>query len=200
MPKLRDLKGQKFGQLEVVGLQPKEEGRRYSWMCRCDCGTSVVVQANRLVSGATRSCGCLGKHGQRHTPEYVAWNNMIQRCENPKHPGYVNYGGRGIEVLPRWKSSFPDFLQDMGKRPDASYSLERKEVNGNYEPNNCTWATPEEQASNTRRNVRFEVDGQSLTQAQLARKIGVSETTIRTRLKRGESLEEAMRPTNRSKK
>jgi hypothetical protein len=96
------------------------------------------------------------KHGRYRTPEYFAWDNMRQRCGNPKHPEYKNYGARGIKVCERWKL-FINFFADMGERPSPELSLDRINNDGNYEPGNCRWATPKEQANNQRRTKLKEV-------------------------------------------
>lgn len=92
--------------------------------------------------------------GQTKSPEYKCWENMIQRCTNPRAKGYENYGGRGISVNPLWRS-FHKFLADVGPRPSTKHSLDRIDVNGNYEPGNVRWATPQQQAANTRKGVGY---------------------------------------------
>src|SRR5208282_2593327 len=127
----------------------------------------AVVQGSNLRYGGTKSCGCLQReiriqshttHGYarkgKQRPEYVAWLGMKARCHNPENPDYQNYGGRGIVVSDYWLNSFENFLADMGEKPEPKhlYSIDREEVNGNYEPGNCRWVTDQDQSDNQRRN------------------------------------------------
>jgi hypothetical protein len=154
--------GLTFGRLTVV--ERAENYRRLAqWLCECECGGSAVVRGSSLRSGQTRSCGCLALEHTRsiqrepthgHTrgglkhPLYAAWAAMRQRCQNPAHHGYANYGGRGITVCERWRD-FGAFLADMGERPEG-LTLDRIDNDGNYEPGNCRWATALEQRHNQR--------------------------------------------------
>jgi len=149
--------GEVFGKLTVLSFSGKYGSHRL-WKCRCSCGTEKVIRQSNLVSKQTMSCGCLRKehHARKHgfggvlrSPEYRAWQCMRSRCLNPKDKAYKNYGGRGIGVCERW-SSFESFLADMGLRASKDHSLDRIDVQGNYEPNNCRWATRSEQMKNCR--------------------------------------------------
>jgi hypothetical protein len=164
-----DLAGTRFGRL--TGLWPAGRYRReIVWACQCDCGRVRAVLRNNLRTGNTKSCGCLNrdqatqaatqrfrKHGHSYrdrkpTPEYKSWQSAKERCFLKTHPKYCNWGGRGITMCDRWKDSFEAFLADMGRRPMGT-SLDRFPNNdGNYEPGNCRWATPKEQASNKRQH------------------------------------------------
>jgi len=150
-----ELIGQRFGRLVVIRLNGKGKNGRALWGCMCDCGTEKTIVKGALISGSTKSCGCLKKemhttHGQHRSPEYKSWTGMIQRCTNPKTPYFKNYGGRGISVCEQWIKSFKVFLADMGKRTTPKHTLERTDTNGDYEPGNCKWATRTEQQHNTR--------------------------------------------------
>jgi hypothetical protein len=159
MSKRLEITGQRFGRLAVIGFAKIDGRRRAHWLCRCDCGNEVVVRGQSLRSGDTQSCGCLQqfanlKHGHRRShspsPEYISWCSMLTRCTNPKATGFANWGGRGITVCERWLHSFANFLADMGLKPSPDLSLDRIDNDGNYEPGNCRWATPEEQNNNQR--------------------------------------------------
>ena len=114
--RLQDLTGQRFGELVVVGLHHKGAGTPTQWSCRCDCGNLSNVQAPRLKSGKTTSCGCKKiVHGMHGTPTYKSWNMMKQRCLNPKNDNYYKYGGAGVTVCKEWLT-FEGFFSDMGER------------------------------------------------------------------------------------
>jgi hypothetical protein len=122
---------------------------------------------------------------QQKSPEYKCWQSMKARCSNPKLRAYKHYGGRGIQVCERWKASFENFLADMGPRPSLKHSIERKRVNEGYEPGNCYWGTHSEQANNKRTSHRITIDGETLTMAQWAERMGVRTCVIMSRLRRG---------------
>ena len=124
-------------------------------------------------------------------PERHAWQAMNRRCYNPKCPDYQDYGARGITVCERWRDSFENFLADMGPRPSSKHSIDRIDVNGNYEPSNCRWATLKEQLRNQRRNPRYEFRGERLTLTDIAERSGIPRLTLHYRLKRGWNLEDA---------
>jgi hypothetical protein len=157
MPKIIDLTGDRYGRLTVVryfGIVAT--GKAY--VCRCDCGTELVLRSAYLRTGDTRSCGCLKRddtvnrfttHAMAGTRTHNSWRAMLERCRLPSHPQYHNYGGRGITVCERWRE-FANFLADMGERPD-DLTLDRINVNGNYEPGNCRWADRATQGRNRRK-------------------------------------------------
>ena len=151
--KFQDLTWKRFGKL-IAEWPSGIKGRSIHWLCRCDCGTLLVVAGNSLRTGNTKRCiRHRSRHGYklRNTPEHNSWNMMLQRCTNPKARGYKDYGGRGIKVCARWKK-FDNFLADMGRRPKGT-SLDRfPNPNGNYEKRNCRWATRKQQQNNRRKS------------------------------------------------
>ena len=155
-----DLVGERFGRLTVQSFAEKRGARRL-WNCACDCGNAHKASTSDLRYGSVQSCGCLlagptaanvthGHNvGRKHSKTYSSYRAMLERCNNPTNKRYRDYGGRGITVCERWLACFENFLDDMGERPEDK-TLDRIEVNGNYEPGNCRWATALEQHLNQR--------------------------------------------------
>lgn len=221
---IKDITGQIFGRLTVLGFVGTEKGYSY-WLCQCTCGKTIKAKAALLNSGTTQSCGCYqrdrflsavkGKtttHGKANKiPEYEAWKGIRRRCRSSAIKCYANYGGRGIRVCSGW-NDFANFLSDMGSKPTARHSIDRIDVNGHYScghceecrsnnwPSNCAWATPSEQCNNKRTNIVYEFDGQKLTMKQWASKIGMNYQTLVDRLEKGMTIEDALTtPIDKSK-
>ena len=193
---MKDLTGQKFGRLTAISAeQDFRWGRNVLfWFCKCDCGGSKKVLAWSLSRGVTNSCGCLEQenritHGQTGTSMYRIWSGIVQRCTNPKSKAYCWYGGRGIKICDRWLK-FENFLFDMGDRP-AKHTIERINTNGDYEKDNCRWATMKEQARNTSRNIIVEFKGERRCLQDWAKFLGYSHETLRLRLIAGWSVDDA---------
>lgn len=153
MKRLEIVTGQKFNMLTILEEIPKEFSRR-TFRCQCSCGNIKEVLLNHLVRSLIKSCGChrrkmATRHGMWESREYSSWENMIQRCTNPKARKYYLYGGRGITVCDKWSSSFKFFYDDMGPRPDNT-SLDRIDSNKGYYKENCKWSNPREQFVNVR--------------------------------------------------
>lgn len=169
MARALELTGSKFYRLTVLSRAENRgigRGSKARWNCLCDCGNSRTVEASNLITGHTKSCGCHKSevnseaatkrntvHGHnkagKPSPTFNSWNSMKLRCIYPNHVSYKDYGGRGITICDRWAFSFVNFLADMGERPEGM-TLDRKDVDGNYDPENCKWATKKEQEANKR--------------------------------------------------
>lgn len=197
-----DITGQKFSRLMVIaeaGYHTKQNGQKtLKWLCKCDCGNEHIVIGSKLKNGHTKSCGCLKiettksgarrSHGMNRTVEYEAWCGMIKRCTNPNYSGFSNYGGRGITICERWLD-FKAFYDDMGDRPDNT-SLDRVDVNGNYEPSNCRWATPKEQCRNRRNNRLIEYKCEVKCVTEWAELTGIPAHKLRVRFDAGWSSDQ----------
>lgn len=198
-----NLAGQVFGRLTVLE-EIEENGARYSrWKCRCACGTEVVVVGRRLTTSSEpkRSCGCLQReaaarlrrsHGMTDTRVYGIWTAMKSRCYFEGNPQYHRYGGRGIKVCDRWLNSFEAFYADMGDPPTKRHTIERKDVNGHYEPGNCIWATMREQHLNRSDTVFITFRGVTKPRKVWATELGLHPDTIRSRMAAGWTTDEAL--------
>lgn len=207
MGKIKDISGKKFGRLLAVKLNGVRTIHGMEWECKCECGSIAHVVATRLITGHTRSCGCLQHEAAKlpknvthgHTrnsnkassSEYHIWSSMKQRCGNPKNASYSRYGGRGISFDPKW-SSYEAFFADMGARPSPSHTLDRIDGNGNYTKQNCRWATHLEQQNNRSGTRRIVFMGEALTSSELSRRHGISASVIRDRIDAGWTVERAV--------
>lgn len=194
-----DITGERYGKLVAVRRLPEHALSR--WVLRCDCGNKTEAYLSNVRSGQVQSCGCAGsqatigarslKHGHsvgfRKSRTAAAWRNAKTRCFNKKNAKYPAYGGRGITMNPEWANDFSAFLRDMGECPDG-LTLERIDVNGNYEPGNCRWATKQEQHTNKRDSIRVG----TMTLKNYAVSVGVDYKRIHYRMNRyGETPQQA---------
>ena len=212
MAKLKDISGKRYGNLVVLEhWESISNGKTHKWLCRCDCGETKTVDSNNLKSGRTVSCGCINRkiasetrkryktHGSSFTPEYRTWLGMKTRCHNENDPNYVYYGARGIKVCSSWKDSFENFYEDMGERPSDNHSIDRIDVNGDYEPGNCRWATASEQRRNTRKTRYVTHGGEKYALKDLTDQLDVKYDLVLQRLNAGWELEDCFKPSNRRK-
>lgn len=185
-----NLIGRRFGRLVIEEIIWGGRPRGCKLRCRCDCGNEKTILKNNVVNNRkhkTISCGCQqgrpNPNGITHKPEFKIWIGMIQRCENKTDAKtYSRYGGRGIVVCERWRQSFAAFYDDMGPRPSAKHSIDRINNNGNYEPDNCRWATRSEQQRNKRDSRIIECFGKRLTLAGWEDETGIYRKTIAIRI------------------
>ena len=180
--------GQVIGKLTVLNRVPAPKQAR--WLCRCQCNTETIVSGYELRKGLVISCGCAKaerasklnlSHGKTNSKEFRIWTNMKNRCYFKKRSDYMRYGGRGITVCDKWRNSFEAFYADMGNCPEG-YSIDRIDSNGNYEPNNCRWASTKEQQNNRRSCIYIEHDGKRQSLTQWCEELNLPYTTIRARI------------------
>lgn len=202
MPAFVNLTGHHYGRWTVL----KEVGRKHGgalWLCLCECGTEREIRGSALRNGDSLSCGCLMRekasdlckeratHKKSKTKVHYTWVNMLQRCGNPKAPGYQKYGAKGIKVCERWQT-FENFLADMGDPPTSAHTIERIDSKGHYEPNNCRWATQVEQQNNRSSNRLITAFGKTQTLQKWSRESGFTYKTILRRLELGWAVEKAL--------
>lgn len=151
--KRRHLLGTRVGRMTVLKKLPTKLGKKQFWLCHCDaCGRDVERTTSHLTRSSAKTCGCVGNrtHGKTHSSEYNSWATAKQRCHTPTSSKYQWYGARGISMCEAWRDSFATFIAYVGPRPSPKHSLDRIDVNGNYEPGNVRWATRVEQRNNQR--------------------------------------------------
>lgn len=193
MSKKINLLGKRFGRLIVISEAPSVNGRT-CWHCKCDCGKEITTKKDNLLQGKTRSCGCLylesasklhKSHGMSNTRLFYIWQSMRHRCTIKNDRAYKNYGGRGIKVCEEWTSDFMNFYNwaiNNGYRDDLT--IDRINVNGNYEPSNCRWIPKEYQAENKRNSRYVYFNGEKFTIPQFANILGITFELLIYRLKK----------------
>lgn len=203
---MKDLTGMKFGRWTVMNRaedRVTEKGYHHiMWNCVCECGTKRDVRGKSLTGGISKSCGCLqrelvgaraGKHHGFGTRLYHVWNSMRQRCYNPNHASYYNYGGRGITICDEWDdySAFRTWALDAGYKEDAQrglYTLDRVDVNAGYSPENCRFVDMREQTDNRRQTITVEYNGETHPLSVWADILGVNYCTLWKRYKSGRDI------------
>ena len=197
-----DMTGRKFGLLTVVRPDPDAKNWKTKWICQCDCGSVRSVYTYNLKNGHTKSCGCESArkrlaarttHNKSKTRLYRIWAKMKARCTYPGDRAYNEYGGRGITVCDEWLSFEPFESWSVCNGYSSELTLDRVNNDLGYSPDNCRWATPKQQANNTRKNRVIEYNGISRTLAEWANVTGIRSATIAHRLNVGWSVEDALR-------
>lgn len=191
--------GNVYTKLTVIEFAEKTKSGDSRWLCRCECGNTTIVARGELRKGSTLSCGChrASAGGGHDTTEYSSWSSMKQRCYNPNNEYYHRYGDRSIHICQQWRNSFVNFLEDMGKKPSAEYSVERINNDGNYSCGhceecvangwtaNCKWATTMEQGQNTSKTRFLTYNGETYSLREWARRLGINHSTLRDRIAKG---------------
>ena len=185
-----DLTNRKFGRLTVVAQHSEDTQGRTKWLCMCECGNTCVVRFENLTRGHTRSCGCLKKdallkHGDYKSRLYHLWAGMKNRCFNSRDPHYPNYGGRGVTIWDEWVTNYISFREwALSSGYSDHLTIERKDVNGNYSPENCTWIPKGEQVLNRRNTIYIEHNGVVRSLIDWAKELGIGYKTAYSRYKR----------------
>lgn len=200
--------GDEHGRLTAVRYSHHDKWRAAHWLFKCECGEDYTARPDWVRRGVIVSCGCYrdeqaaemggsnAKHGHtksgKLTSEYNSWRNMRDRCNSPKSEKYEYYGGRGIKVCERWQDSFKNFLTDMGPKPTPKHTIERGDVNGNYEPDNCTWAITKAQMRNRTTTRWVTYHGREMSLAEACELAGISRNVLDARLHRGWTMDRAL--------
>lgn len=209
MKKLDVNPGDRYSRLTIVKEVERKNKVRRRFLCQCDCGNTKEIDLCNLNNGNTSSCGCLWKeviskssvtHGLSGTRIYRSWAHMLGRCGNENDKRFEHYGERGIEVCEEWLDfqNFYDWATENGYSDELT--IDRIDVNGNYEPSNCRWATWKEQQNNRRNNRLITFNNETLTSEEWADRLGIDSGTIRYRLSIGWTVKDAlMKPARKNK-
>ena len=197
-PRRKDLVGNKYGKLTVIGFSNVDAKGHTYWICKCECGGETIARSSHLLSGNVSTCGCGKSHKRTHGDTgkrlYTIWSNMKSRCYNKNSSEYFRYGGRGISICEEWLDYgvFKDWAINNGYSDELS--IDRINNDGNYEPKNCKWSTAKEQANNTSRNRNVCVNGETHSVTEWARILGINQSTLSMRMnKYGWSEERAIK-------
>lgn len=194
MKKAIDMTGKKFNRLTVIKRVYREGCKKVLWLCKCDCGELDIVEGYALRNDKVKSCGCLREeavkaksitHGLAHTPIYNVWCSMKARCMNSNNEHYSDYGGRGIKVCDEWRHDFTSFYNwAIENGFNEGLTLDRKNVNGNYEPSNCRWVDMQTQQNNRRDNRKIKFEDEEYSISEFARKLSLPYDYVYARLAR----------------
>lgn len=189
---INDVKvGDVFGNWTIVEILPKTVNYHKHFICKCVCGKTKEIDAYNVLSGKSTNCGCvrdlktkerMTKHGQKQTRLYNIWCSMKERCNNPNSQAYKDYGGRGISICKDWQDDYMNFYNwSINNGYDKKLTIDRIDVNGNYEPLNCRWATTDEQCNNRRNNIKITYNGKTQTLFQWCEEYGLEYRMILAR-------------------
>ena len=201
---MKDISGKRFGRLVAIKPTGEKKENNYLWLCKCDCGKKIVTKGANLTSGGTQSCGCLRvekitKHGGTHERLYKVYSSIKERCYNKNFPHYKNYGGRGIKMCEEWLGrnkgyyNFKKWAMANGYNELAfkgECTIDRIDVNGDYEPNNCRWVGQKVQQNNRSNNKKIKYNGETKNLNEWCSILGYKENSISQLLKKGYTLEE----------
>lgn len=202
-----ELKGLKFNSWTVIGEAEKRINGCVAWHCICDCGTKRIVRGSYLKSEHSKSCGCVGAketkirettHGMTQTPLHKIWLGIKNRCYNKNTVSYRSYGGRGIKVCERWLNSFENFLEDMSPNYKLGLTIERKDVNKDYSPENCCWIPKSEQSRNRTNTIWVTTELGVMTVSEAAKIAGTSWFCMYNRHLRNCPTEKLLLPPNKA--
>lgn len=199
----KEMLGKRFGRYLVIAEDKRDSQGAIYYKCLCDCGTEKIVRGSELRAGNVVSCGCYNreiirkKNPRSKTKLYGVYLGMKQRCGNPNNTGYPNYGGRGIKVCSEWDTfeNFREWAEANGYK--EGLTIERIDVNGNYEPTNCRWATRYEQQFNKRTSLYITIDGVTKNASQWADETGINRTTLLLRIRRGLTGRDIIKPVDK---
>jgi hypothetical protein len=175
-----DITNQKFNKLTAITYIGDEK-----WLFECECGTQVAKKASDVKRGKTTSCSrvCTTGNPSKH-PLYQTWDGIKKRCYQENATGYKNYGGRGIKMCKQWKTSFWQFVEDMGNKPFEASTIDRIDNSKDYSKDNCVWATKQQQAQNRRNNIYINYNGKTHTLYSICKELNITHSTTYWRLKK----------------
>ena len=201
--KVKDLTNKRFGHLTVIKMnEERGPSNKVMCTCKCDCGNTVVVMSNSLTTGKTISCGCKIQnktHGMTDSRIYKIWADMKNRCTNVNNRSYSDYGGRGITFCEEWDKfeNFYKWSKESGYSDNLT--IDRINVDGNYEPDNCRWDTYKQQNDNRRNNIYIEYNNETITLKELSRQTGINYQTLLRRYNKGDRNEKLIRSISKTK-
>jgi transcriptional regulator with XRE-family HTH domain len=197
-----NLLGNRYGMLIVTKYSGTRGANHKYWECKCDCGNETVARGSHLIAGNVKSCGCIrgewmkqnsSQNGLSRSRIYNIWRSMLKRCYLPTNPSYIHYGGRGISVCDEWKNNFQSFYKwSIENGYKEKLTIDRIDVNGNYEPSNCRWATPKQQANNRTNTTLITLNGETHSASEWSEILKIPRVTIKNRLRKGMNIEKVL--------